>query len=108
MGNDLQPPEQADHLRAQVAARAQRQEADDTAWLMSGKRGRRIVWRLLERAGVFHAVFTPDALGMAFTAGCRNEGLRLLAAVHTLPDYQLMVAENVAQPAAPQPNEDDA
>ena len=71
MGNDLQPPEQADHLRAQVAARAQRQEADDTAWLMSGKRGRRIVWRLLERAGVFHAVFTPDALGMAFTAGWR-------------------------------------
>lgn len=105
---DTQATERTDEQRAAAALRLERQEADDTAWLMSGKRGRRIVWRLLDRAGVFRHVFTGDALGTAFAEGCRNEGLRLLAAVHALPDYSLMVAENAPQRQNDPPDEDDA
>jgi hypothetical protein len=74
-------------------------ERADVAWLMSGRRGRRIVWRLLESAGVFATSFRADALSMAFAEGCRNEGLRLLAQVHALPEYATMIAERAAQQA---------
>lgn len=60
----------------------QQQETDDVKWLMSTKRGRRIVWRQLERAGVFQLSFNPTAMVMAFNEGRRSEGLRTLAQIH--------------------------
>lgn len=72
------------------------------AWLMSGPRGRRIVWRALERAGVFRTSYSSDALAMAFAEGARNEGLRLLAAVQHLPEYSLMAPENTTPAQAEQ------
>ena len=70
-------------------------EASDLKWLMSSKRGRRIVWRLLDRAGVFRLSFNTNSMQMAFAEGNRNEGLRVLAQIHTLcPElYPVMVKE---------------
>lgn len=70
-------------------------EESDFKWLMSSKRGRRIVWRQLDRAGVFRLSFNTNAMTMAFAEGNRNEGLRVLALIHTLcPElYHVMVKE---------------
>ncbi|KAF9396920.1 hypothetical protein CPC16_004253 [Podila verticillata] len=70
-------------------------EEADLKWLMSTKQGRRIIWRFLERAGVYRLSFNTNALAMAFAEGNRNEGLRLLGQIHTLcPEfYVAMVKE---------------
>jgi len=70
-------------------------EESDFKWLMSSKRGRRIVWRLLDRAGVFRLSFNTNSMTMAFNEGGRNEGLRMLAQIHALcPElYTAMVKE---------------
>lgn len=70
-------------------------EEADLKWLMSSKRGRRIVWRLLDRTGVFRLSFNTNAMTMAFAEGNRNEGLRTLAQIHALcPElYHVMVKE---------------
>jgi hypothetical protein len=81
-------------LRARLAKET---EEADFKWLMSSKRGRRIVWRILDRAGVFRLSFNTNSMMMAFNEGNRNEGLRILAQIHTLcPElYPVMVREQL-------------
>ncbi len=73
---------------------AQQIEAEDLKWLMGSKRGRRIVWRLLERTGVFRSSFTGNSETF-FREGMRNVGLLLMAQVNeTCPEhYTSMVQE---------------
>ena len=70
-------------------------EESDIKWLMSSKRGRRFVWRLLEQAGVFRSSFNTNAMAMSFGEGNRNYGLQLLNLIHTLcPElYPTMLKE---------------
>ena len=78
------------------ADRIERQnEESDIKWLMSSKRGRRFVWRLLEQAGVFRSSFNTNAMAMSFGEGNRNYGLQLLNLIHTLcPElYPTMIKE---------------
>ena len=89
-----------DDAQAEQAERdrlARESEDGDVRWLMGSKRGRRIVWRLLDRAGVFRLSFNTNAMSMAFAEGNRNEGLRVLAQIHALcPElYPVMVKEQV-------------
>ena len=79
-------------LRAKIARES---EEADVRWLMSNKRGRRIVWRLLDVAGVFRSSFNTNAAQMAFAEGNRNYGLRMLSQIHALcPDqYPVMMKE---------------
>lgn len=75
-------------------------EESDVQWLMSSKRGRRIVWRLLDLAGVFRSSFSPTAMVMAFQEGNRNYGNRILALVITYcPELysQMMKEQNNAR-----------
>ena len=62
---------------------AEERENDDKAWLMSGNTGRRIMYRLLERHGIWHSSYQPgiDAMQMAFNEGRRALGLQLLEKV---------------------------
>lgn len=67
--------------KAKTAQLARQTEIDDLLWLMSDKRGRRYVWRLLERAGIYHPTFTGEALSSAYKEGQRNQGLKVLGEV---------------------------
>jgi hypothetical protein len=70
-------------------------EEADLKWLMNSKRGRRVVWRLLEQSGVFRLSFNTNAMSMAFAEGNRNFGNRTLSMIHSLcPElYATMVKE---------------
>ncbi len=93
---DTHAQEQAEVTRNRVARQKAEQEQADFVWLMGSKRGRRIVWRWLARAGVFRSSFDPDPALMAFREGEKNEGLRVLAQVHEFCPglYPQMVEEN--------------
>lgn len=70
------------------------QEKADFAWLMSDKRGRRFMWRMLEVTGVYRSSFTGNSETF-FREGQRNVGLKLISDIHELaPDtYTLMLEE---------------
>jgi len=70
-------------------------EEADIKWLMGSRRGRRILWRLLDQTGVFRLSFNTNAMQMAFAEGNRNYGNRTLAVIHTTcPElYPLMIKE---------------
>lgn len=75
---------------------ARREEESDLKWLMASKRGRRIVWRTLDRAGVFRTSFSTNSMQMAFTEGAKQEGFRLMSQLTALcPElYTTMVKES--------------
>ncbi len=99
MAQDIDPSDlialdkaQAESAAAQRLARSV--EAEDFNWLMSSKQGRRVVWRMLEKAGVFRTTFRLSN-EMAFLEGMRNMGLILMADIHEIcPEkYHIMVKE---------------
>ncbi len=92
---DIHRQERAQADRAARGKLARDSEADDLKWLMGSKRGRRIVWRLLEQAGVFRLSFHTDAMQMAFNEGNRNYGNRVLTLIHAhCPErYPTMIKE---------------
>lgn len=74
---------------------ARETEESDLKWLMGSKRGRRMVWRLLDQSRVFRLSFNTNSMTMAFNEGQRNFGNRTLAQIHALcPElYPVMVKE---------------
>ena len=58
-----------------------RQEADDLRWLLSDKRGRRIMWRLLSIAGINRNPFTGNSETF-FRCGEMNVGQRFMADIN--------------------------
>lgn len=88
--------QQLDKQEQDARKRMERQaEAADLKWLMSSRRGRRIVWRLLELSGPFRLSFETNAMKMAFNEGNRNLGNQLLNEVMTIcPElYPVMMRE---------------
>lgn len=81
---DLDQQDAANEAREVTARLETKTENDDFLWLMSSKRGRRVVWRMLQKAGVYRVSFTPDALQTAFNEGGRNVGLQLTAQIFEL------------------------
>lgn len=71
-------------------------EKDEMVFLMSSVIGRRFVWRLLDKAGVYRTSFTGDN-NTFFLEGQRNMGLFLLQLVneYAVEQYALMLSENV-------------
>jgi hypothetical protein len=92
---DTEANDAARLARTEMSKLAERAEAQDLQWLMSSKRGRRIVNRLLQNAGVFRLSFHTNALQMSFNEGNRNTGLMLLAAIteHSPERYAEMIEE---------------
>lgn len=95
---DIQAREAARAAQQQREQEAHEQEVGDVQWLMGSKRGRRIVWRQLSRAGVFRTSYSNVAMEMAHNEGRKQEGYHLLALVHAAAPtlYPTMVAENNA------------
>lgn len=56
-------------------------ELNDLRKVMDSMEGRRFVWRLLEKAGVFRTSFTGNSTTF-FNEGMRNMGLMILGDVH--------------------------
>lgn len=84
--------------RDRAVRRRMRQSDQDLRWLMEQPQGRRWVWWMLERCGVYRCTFnpaTPNALTLAFSEGGRNVGLGLLHEVQRLaPEHTaMMIAE---------------
>jgi hypothetical protein len=79
-GPGLDSPDRTEKAERQQLER--QLEVDDLSWLMSDKRGRRFVWRLLSAAGVYQLSFVAgDQSVTAFREGNRNQGLQLVALV---------------------------
>ncbi len=77
-----------------LAQLARQQENDDLLFVMSAPQGRRFIWGLLGRAGVFRSTFNTNALGMAFGEGSRNEGLKLFNHIHEVcPELYLLMTK---------------
>jgi len=74
------------------------QEIADFKKLLDTEWGRRIVWRLLCRAGIYEISYNFDGPrdAVVFNEGRRQVGLLLMDEIHTArPEaYQLMVSEN--------------
>ena len=105
---DLAGLARAERAAGDKAARDANQERDDLAWLMSGPRGRRIVWRQIDRSGVLTgSSFSPDAMTMAFSEGVRNPAMRLLGLVLPMDEFAAMVRENTPKPATNEEREDE-
>src|SRR5690554_2902775 len=105
---DLDAQAKAKQKDREAAARAVHIEQDDTRWLMSTKRGRRIIWRLLEVSGVYRLSFDRDAMSMAFNEGNRNFGNQLLAEITRLcPERYLEMLKEHKQHARPDDKRSD-
>lgn len=103
---DIRGQERNKNDRDIQARLAREAEEADIRWLMSSKRGRRFVWRLLENAGVFRSSFNTNAMTMAFSEGTRNYGLRMLALVHSqCPEQYTLMSKEQANERS---NDDDA
>lgn len=92
---DIAGQEKAVADRKEKHERTQRRDADDLKWLMSDKRGRRVMWRLLETTGVFRNPYAGKEGDTAFRCGVMNVGQMLFADlnVHCPERYALMVTE---------------
>jgi len=93
---DIAGQEKAEKDRELNARLERESEESDFRWLMGSRRGRRIVWRILEQAGTFRSSFSPTAMQMAFNEGFRNYGNKTLAMIHQYCAdlYPTMVKEN--------------
>lgn len=80
----------------------QRERDASFRWLMTDRRGRRVVWRLLGEAGVFRTSMASTPALTAFNEGRRSAGLALLADISRLcPErYAEMQREANAEEAA--------
>jgi hypothetical protein len=92
---DLRGQERAKSDKDMREKLARENEEADIKWLMGSKRGRRVVWRLMDQSGVFRLSFNTNSMQMAFAEGNRNFGNRMLAMIHSLcPElYPQMVKE---------------
>ncbi|MEQ0776176.1 endopeptidase [Paraburkholderia tropica] len=75
-------------------------ELDDVAWLMSGKRGRRFVWRLLGDARLYQQSFDGNTDWSIFYEGKRSIALKLLAQIHSIRNGAELYAEMVNEAKA--------
>lgn len=83
-------------------------ELKDIADMMKRRSGRRLMWRLLQDAQVFHSTFSVDPLVMAFNEGKRAQGLMLLADIQAVdPDGYILMAKEARARQEAKEKEDD-
>jgi hypothetical protein len=78
---DMRGQEQAREEKARAATVDLENEYTDLRWLMGSRRGRRIVFRLLEQSGPLQDPFNANALLMAYSTGTQSLGRRLQAII---------------------------
>lgn len=99
MNKSIDPLDLRGQERAQEQSEAAQRlsminEAEDFKWLMGNKRGRRVIWRWLEKTGVFRSSFNHSGSITAFNEGARNIGLMLIAQIHECcPEHYLTMIQ---------------
>jgi hypothetical protein len=89
---DLSAQDELKAKREVEAQAAKELEASDIRWLMSSKRGRRIVWRLLEEGQPFADPFNPNNAIMARNVGRQGYARALFVTIRTLcPELELVM-----------------
>lgn len=63
------------------AKRAAERRIADMRWVLSDRRGRRVLWELLGMGQVFGSTFNTNALSMGFAEGQRRVGLEILSRI---------------------------
>lgn len=83
-------------LEEQTAREIRKLEVADLKWLAGNVQGRRFIWRLLDRAGIYRTSFNHSGSLMSFNEGKRDMGLFLLAEVsEASPNgFLKLIAEN--------------
>ena len=89
-----QARDEQDHL---VEVKAKRDEFEDWTWLMSDARGRSILWRILEQAGVYRTTFAVEPTLTAFNEGKRSLGLQSLATAMEHAPQQFFIMSQEAK-----------
>lgn len=95
---DLSAELETEAARKEAAAQEVKWEIEDWVWLVSTKRGRRIVHRLLTNAGAYRLSHVPgDPYATAFNEGQRNVGNRIIAILtkYAGEAYGLLVQERM-------------
>ena len=95
--------------REKTAKTARLQRNEDFRWLMGDLRGRRFVWDLLAKAGLFRSSLGLSPELTAFNEGRRDLGLAVLADMMRLcpGQYARMQAEAISkQPVSNGENDD--
>ena len=76
----------------------EQRDIDDIQHVMNRERGRRVVWSLLEKGGVFGICFSVDPYATAFNEGQRNLALSLFQQVMAhCPDQYLKMADEASK-----------
>lgn len=87
---DLEGQEQASKKAQDANRLAKSYDDDDFKWFMSNKRGRRIMYRWLEKTGIYRTSFNHSGSVTAFNEGSRNIGLQFLHQIHEIcPEHYL-------------------
>lgn len=82
-------------------------EEADIKWLMGSRRGRRILWTLLDRCGTFGDPFSTNAMLMANQAGQQRVGRVYFAMIQALAPELYPTMVNEAKARNVQRNDDD-
>ena len=92
---DLQELERRKAEAAKQTRLSKDTEDSDIKWLMGNRRGRRILWTLLDRCGTFGDTFSTNSMVMANRAGQQGVGRVYFAMIQALaPElYPTMVKE---------------
>lgn len=91
--NDFDDEKALQDAEQKLKNRAAR-ERDDLIHVLESPQGRRVIWKLLEAAGVFSVSFTGDNNATNFNEGRRSEGLRLFSDVMAFcPELYMTMAK---------------
>lgn len=92
---ELAETDAAGEERSKTNQRERQDEIGDFKWLMSQKRGRRVVRRLLEFTGVNRSSFSSSGSQTFFNEGQRNVGLKMMSIINSdcVDEYVLMLKE---------------
>lgn len=90
-------PFNADARRAQALERAKqlrREFENDLRSVMNAPQGRRLIWQLIARSGMWESSFAEGEKDMIFREGGRNQGLRLYSDLQKIcPELLLRMHE---------------
>lgn len=92
---DVTGNEEREAVRQDEQKRVVDQEVEDLKWLLSDKRGRRFMWRLLSVTGVFRNPFTGNSETF-FRCGVMSVGQTYVGDInlHAPERYNQMVTEH--------------